>query len=96
VSSTSDEDGRDLACVSAAAVDRDSLRDGDGTVPGRIQGIDFTALYGLGNRAGKRFAGSGAAAGVRVVANARNPGATCLRLRGCRQRAEAQREGNKK
>jgi len=59
-----------------------------------FEAVDLAGCVGLGDRAGKGLAGSGAAAGIHVVADARNPGAARLCAGRCREaEAEQHRRG---
>ena len=62
------------------AVNGDGLGGGERAEAARIEGIDLAAGSGLGDGAGPGLAGSGAAAGVDVVAHARHPCSRRLRL----------------
>src|SRR6185369_15680708 len=69
-----------ISLTAAAAVDRDRLGDCYGTEATGIERADFTILGSFRNGARIGLTGSGAAAGVCVVANAGYPGARCLGL----------------
>src|SRR4029078_11479443 len=68
------------AGLEAFRADGDRLRDGDGAEAARIEDVDLAARGGLRDRAGERLARRGAAARVRIVADAGNPGAGRLRV----------------
>jgi hypothetical protein len=72
------------------AIDRHCLGNRYCAETARIEGIDLAALGGLGDCPGERLAGSGAAAWIRVVTDARYPGAGSLAKRG-RRKADSQR-----
>src|SRR6185436_17327922 len=62
-------------------IDGDRLRDRHGAEAARIEDADLSVRGGLADRACERLAGSGAAAGIGVVADTRHPGTGRLSLR---------------
>src|SRR5712691_5271111 len=84
-----DEDGGNL---SAATVKCNGFSDGDCAEPTWIQGVNFASGSSLGNSSGPGLAGSGAAARIGIIPNARNPGPGCLSIpkRGSQQNKSQQ------
>jgi hypothetical protein len=75
------------------AIDRNGLGNGNRAKTTWIKHVDFAVCSSLGNRSGKCLAGGGAATGVRVVTDARHPGARCLSLRDGRESNHKNRNG---